>query len=167
MHTPRKVIGVTQDPPRRGRVSAPMRLLGRLGGLLLAVLLPIGCEAPTGLDELSPKESLIETHRAIVDGTVRGSFGQPLEDVDVILKVAGSSLPAPTARTDASGRFLLVLAIYNGASGPDSAAATIYAYARPPAYSTSAAGHADLTVRFLPVAQPPPRTSVELRLAVF
>ena len=144
-----------------------MRLSGRLGGLLLAAFLPVGCEAPTGLDELSPRESLIETHRAIVDGVVRGSFGQPIEDVDVVLRIAGSSLPAPTTRTDASGRFLLVLAIYNGAGGPDSAAATLYAYARPPSYSTYAAGHADLMVRFLPASQDPPRTSVEVRLAVF
>lgn len=144
-----------------------MRLSGRLGGLLLAVLIPTGCEAPTGLDELSPRESLTETHRALVDGVVRGSFGQPLEGVDIVLRIAGSSLPAPTARTDESGRFLLVLAIYGGPAGPDSAAATVYAYARPPTYSTSAAGHADLLVKFLPVSQDPPRTSVEVRLAVF
>lgn len=144
-----------------------MRLSGRLGGLLLAAFLPIGCEAPTGLDELSPRESLIETHRAIVDGVVRGSFGQPLEDVEVVLRITGSSLPAPTSRTDASGRFVLGLAIYNGSGGADSAATTLYAYARPPSYSTYAAGHADLTVRFLPTSQDPPRTSVELRLAVF
>ncbi|MGK2933862.1 MAG: hypothetical protein ACSLFE_01280 [Gemmatimonadaceae bacterium] len=100
-----------------------MRLSGRLGGLLRAAFLPIGCEAPTGLDELSPRGSLIETHRAIVDGAMAG--------------------------------------------GPDSAAATLYAYARPPSYSTPAAGHADLMVRFLPASQDPPRTSVELRLAVF
>ncbi len=144
-----------------------MRLSGRLGGLLLAAFLPLGCEAPTGLDELSPRGSLTETHRAIVDGVVRGSFGQPLQDVDMVLRMPGSSLPAPTTRTDASGRFLLVLAIYNGAGGPDSTAATLYAYARPPAYSTPAAGHADLLVKFLPAAQEPPRTSVEIRLAVF
>jgi hypothetical protein len=143
------------------------RLSGRLGGLLLAAFLSIGCEAPTGLVELSPRESLIETHRAIVDGVVHGSFGQPLEDVEIVLRIAGSSLPAPTARTDASGRFYLVLAIYNGTGGPDSAAATLYAYARPPSYSTPAAGHADLMVRFLPASQDPPRTSVEVRLAVF
>lgn len=144
-----------------------MRLSGRLGGLLLAAFLPIGCKAPTGLDELSPRESLIETHRGIVDGVIRGGLGQPLEDVDVVLRITGSSLPAPAARTDASGRFLLVLAIYNGAGGPDSAAATLYAYARPPTYSIAAAGHADLMVRFLPVSQDPPRTTLELRLAVF
>jgi hypothetical protein len=144
-----------------------MRLSGRLGGLLLAVFLPIGCEAPTGLDELSPRESLIETHRAIVDGVVRGSFGQPLEDVDMVLRIAGSSLPAPTTRTDASGRFFLVLAIYSGAGSPDSTVATLYAYARPPSYSTPAAGHAELLVRFLPASQDPPRTSVGIRLAVF
>lgn len=143
-----------------------MRLSGRLGGLLLAAFLPMGCEAPTGLDELSPRESLTETHRAIVDGVVRGSLGQPLEDVDVILQIAESSLPAPTARTDVSGRFSMVLAIYNGTGGADSAAATLYAYARPPSYSTPAAGHADLMVRFLPASQQPPRTSVEVRLPV-
>lgn len=144
-----------------------MRLSGRLGGLLLAAFLPTGCEAPTGLDELSPRESLIETHRGIVDGVVRGTLGQPLEDVEVVLRIAGSSLPAPTASTDAAGRFFLVLAIYNGTGGADSAAAALYAYARPPSYSTPAAGHADLMVRFLPASQEPPRTSVEVRLAVF
>lgn len=144
-----------------------MRLSGRLGGLLLAVFLPAGCEAPTGLDELSPRDSLVETHRAIVDGVVRGSLGQPLEDVDVVLRIAGSSLPAPAARTDASGRFYLALAIYNGTGGADSAAATLYAHAGPPSYSTYAAGHADLMVRFLPAAREPPRTSVEIRLNIF
>ncbi|HUF29322.1 MAG TPA: hypothetical protein VMM77_01570 [Gemmatimonadaceae bacterium] len=155
------------DPLPRGRVSARMRLSGRLGGLLLTAFLPFGCEAPTGLDELGPRESLIETHRAIVDGVVRGSFGQPLEDVDVVLKIAGSSLPAPTTQTDTSGRFYLVLAIYNGTGGADSVAATLYAYAAPPSYSTRAAGHADLMVRFLPVSQDPRRTSVEIRLSIF
>ena len=143
-----------------------MRLSGRLGGLLLAAFLPIGCEAPTGLDELSPRESLIETHRGIVDGVVRGSSGLPLENVELVLRISGSSLPAPTTRTDGSGRFILVLAVYNGTGGADSAAATLYAYARPPAYSTPAAGHADLTVRFLPVSQDPPRTTAQIQLTV-
>lgn len=162
-----KVFRTARDPLARPRVSAPMRLSGRLGGLLIAAFLAIGCEAPTGLDELSPGESLVETHRAIVDGVIRGNFGQPLEGVDVLLRIAGSSLPAPTTRTDASGRFVLVLAIYNGAGGPYSAPATLYAYAQPPAYTTPAAGHVDLVVKFLPASQDPPRTSVELQLAVF
>lgn len=132
--------------------------------VLLTALAPLGCEAPTGLDELSPRESLIETHRAVVDGIVRGNLDQPLRDVDIVLRIAGSRLPSPTTRTDAAGRFTLVLAVYNGTAGPDSAAATVYGFAQPPFYSTSTAGHADVLVRFLPVSLEPPRTTVELRL---
>lgn len=145
-----------------------MRLSGRLSGLLLpALLLLVGCEAPTGLDELSPRESLVETHRAILDGIVRGSLDQPLQDVDIVLRIDGSRFPPPTTRTDAAGRFFLVLAIYNGSGAADSVAATVYAFAQPPAYSTNAADHVDVTVGFLPVTRAPPRTTVALQVPVF
>ena len=133
---------------------------------LLAVAGGFACGTPTGLADLD-ESSLVETHQAIVDGSVRGEVDQPLEGVDIVLRLAGSTLPAPTARTDGSGRFLLVLAIYNGSSGPDSAAATVYAFARPSVHSTSAANHADVLVRFLPKGQSPPRASVSLKLPVF
>ncbi|MGI8619599.1 MAG: hypothetical protein ACR2L6_11025 [Gemmatimonadaceae bacterium] len=132
-------------------------------GLLLAAL--PGCDSPAGPGDL--ESSLVETHRAIVDGVVLGELNQPLHDVDIVLRIAGSQLPSPRTRTDAAGRFLLVLAIYNGAGGADSTAATVYAFAQPPAYSTHAAAHADAMLRFLPVTVEPPRTSVTLRMPVF
>ena len=132
--------------------------------LLIPALLLLGCAAPTGLDSESP---LVETHRAILDGVVRGQFDQPLRDVDIVLQLTGSDLPAPTTRTDAAGRFLLALAIYNGTGGADSAAATVYAFARPPVHSTNAAAHVDVLIRFLPATQEPPRTSVTLKMPVF
>src|SRR5687768_996805 len=136
------------------------------GLALLAVAAGIACGAPTGLDDLN-ESSLVETHQAIVDGIVRGEVDQPLEGVDIVLRFAGSSLPAPTTRTDGAGRFLLVLAIYNGSAGPDSSAATVYAFARSSIHSTAAANHADVLVRFVPKGQDPPRASVSLKLPVF
>ena len=133
---------------------------------VLAVTAGLACGVPTGLDNLDGS-SLVETHQAIVDGIVRGELDQPLEGVDIVLRLDGSTLPAPTTRTDGSGRFLLVLAIYNGSAGPDSAAATVYAFARPSIHSASAANHADVLVRFVPKGQTPPRTSVSLKLPVF
>lgn len=123
------------------------------------------CTVSTGPDWLDGS-ALVETHHAIVDGVVRGEADQPLADVDIVLRLAGSSLPAPTTRTDGAGSFVLVLAIYNGPAGPDSAAATVYAFARPSVHSTSAATHADILVRFVPKSQAPARTSVALKLPV-
>lgn len=132
----------------------------------LALAVGLACTVPTGSD--GPEDSpLVETHQAVLDGVVRGNLDQPLEDVDIVLRFAESSIPAPTTRTDGAGRFLLVLAIYNGPAGPDSAAATVYAFARPPAHSATAATHADVLVRFVPVGQAPLRTSVNLKLPVF
>lgn len=132
----------------------------------LALAVGLACTVPTesnGLDE-SP---LMETHQAIVDGVVRGELDQPLQGVDIVLRFAGSALSSPTTRTDGAGKFLLVLAIYNGSTGPDSAAATVYAFARPPVHSTTAATHADVLVRFVPTGQAPVRTTVNLKLPVF
>lgn len=130
----------------------------------LAVALGPACTVSTdGLGE----SALVETHHAIVDGVVRGEADQPLEDVDIVLRIAGSSLPAATTRTDGAGSFVLALAIYNGPSGPDSAAATVYAFARPSVHATAAASHADVLVRFAPKDQAAPRTSVSLKLPVF
>lgn len=133
---------------------------------LVPTLVLLGCEAQAGLDEVGDNE-LVETHQAIVDGVVRGELDAPLQNVDIVLRFAGSRFPAPTTRTDAAGRFLLVLSIYNGSGPADSAAATVYAFAQPPFYSTSAAGHVDVLVRFLERKEEPPRTSVVLRLAAF
>lgn len=130
----------------------------------LAVGLGLACTVPTSdLDD----SWLTETHQAIVDGVVRGELGQPLEDVDIVLRFAGSSLPAPSTRTNGAGEFVLVLAIYNGSAGADSAAATVYAFARPEIHATAAASHADIVARFAPKGQPAPRTSVSLKLPVF
>ena len=131
---------------------------------VLAVAAGQACTVSTdGLDQ----SALVETHHAIVDGVVRGEADQPLEDVDIVLRLAGSSLPAPTTRTDGAGQFVLVLAIYNGPAGPESAAATVYAFARPSVHSTSAANHVDVLVRFAPKNQAVPKTSVSLKLPVF
>ncbi len=132
--------------------------------VLVPTLALFGCEVPAGLNKVGGTAQ-VETHRAIVEGVVLGELDTQLRDIDIVLRVAGSRLPAPTTRTDASGRFLLVLAIYNGSGPADSVAATIYAFAQPPFYSTSAAGHVDTLVRFLERRQEPPRTSVVLRLA--
>lgn len=126
----------------------------------------LACTVPAGPDGLD-ESSFVETHHAIVDGVVRGEADQPVEGVDIVLRVAGSSLPAPSTRTDGAGKFILVLAIYNGSGGPDSAAATVYAFARPEVHSTSAASHADVVVRFARKDQTAPRTSVSLKLPVF
>lgn len=131
-----------------------------------AVAAGLACTFSTGPDGLD-EPMLVETHHAILDGVVRGEAGQPLGDVDIVLRIAGSSLPAPSTRTDGAGSFLLVLAVYNGPAGPDSAAATVYAFARPSVHSTSAASHADVVVRFTPKGQAPARTSVSLKLPVF
>ena len=131
---------------------------------VLAVAGGLACTVSTdGLED----SALVETHHAIVDGIVRGEADQPLEGVDIVLGIAGSSLPAPTTRTDGAGQFVLVLAVYNGPAGPDSAAATVYAFARPSVHSTSAASHADVLVRFTPKGQAASRTSVSLRLPVY
>jgi hypothetical protein len=130
----------------------------------LAVAFGLACAVPTGdLDG----SGLTETHHAIVDGVVHGELGQPLENVDVVLRFAESSLPAPSARTDGAGEFVLALAIYNGSAGADSAAATVYAFARPEVHGTSAANHADIFVRFAPKGQEAPHTRVSLKLPVF
>lgn len=150
------------NPPAPARVPAVMRLTRLIA--LVPVLALLGCEVPAGLNKVGGNE-LVETHQAIVEGVVLGALDTPLRDVDIILRFAGSRQPAPTTRTDASGRFLLVLAIYNGSGPADSAAATVYAFAQPPFYSTSAADHVDILVRFLERSQEPPRTSVVLRLA--
>lgn len=133
---------------------------------MLAVATGLACGVPTGPDDVDDS-SLVETHQAIVEGVVRGQADQPLEGVDIVLRLAGSTLPAPTTRTDGSGRFLLVLAIYNGSTGPDSTVATVYAFARPEIHSTAAANHAEILVRFVPKGQVPIRTSVNLKLPVF
>jgi len=144
-----------------------MKIRERLQWLrLLAVAGGLACGVPTGLGDLDDS-ALVETHQAIVEGVVRGQLDQPLEDVDIVLRFAESTLPAPTTRTDGAGRFLLVLAIYNGSQAPDSAAATVYAFARPSIHSTAAASHADVLVRFVPKGQAPLRASVSLKLPVF
>ena len=131
---------------------------------VLAVAAGLACTVSTdGLED----SALVETHHAIVDGIVRGEADQPLADVDIVLGIAGSALPAPTTRTDGGGQFVLVLAVYNGPAGPDSAAATVYAFARPSVHATSAASHADVLVRFTPKGQAPARTSVSLKLPVY
>lgn len=131
---------------------------------VLAVAVGQACTISTDSDGLG--DPLVETHHAIVDGVVRGELDQPLEGVDIVLRFPGSSLPAPSTRTDGAGSFVLAVAIYNGPAGPDSAAGTVYAFARPSVHSTSAASHVDVLVRFAPKNQAAPRTSVSLKLPV-
>ncbi len=125
----------------------------------------LGCTVATEPSVDAPG-ALVETHRSIVEGTVLGSANQPLEDVEVVLRFAQSGgFPAPTMRTDGAGRFLFVLAMYNAPGvGADSAAATVYAFARAPFYSVTAADHVPVTVQFLPIAQTPPQLTVVIRL---
>lgn len=152
------------SPQGNGRI---MKIRERLGSFaLLVAAVGMGCGVPTGLDDLDDS-SLVETHQAVVDGVVRGQLDQPLEGVEIVLRFAGSTLPAPTTQTDGSGSFLLVLAMYNGGSAPDSAAATVYAFARTSIHSAAAVNHVDVVVRFAPKGQAPPRASVSLKLPVF
>jgi len=137
-------------------------------GRLILLLAALGCEIPTDYDsELGGGSNFVETHRGFVAGVVRGEFNQRLPDVEIILRFPGSSLPAPSTRTDSFGEFLIAVALYNGSGGADSAAATIYAFTGPPRYSQSEADHADIVVHFAPLQQASPRTIVNLRLPVF
>lgn len=133
----------------------------------LAPALLLGCEIPTDYDSRLGGGSFVETHRGFVTGIVRGDYSQRLRDVEIILRFPGSTLPPPTTYTDAFGEFTIAVALYNGPTGADSAAATIYAIASPPAYTQSVADHAEIMVYFAPIRQASPRTIVNLRLPVF
>src|SRR4051812_28030580 len=77
-------------------------------------------------------DSLVETHRAILNGVVEGEHQVPLEGVEVVVQFDDASgFPAPTQRTDGAGEFEFVLALYNSDNpAADSSAATVYAIAR-------------------------------------
>lgn len=133
-----------------------------LAGVCVALLSCV--HESTGLDTGS---DLVETHRAILSGSVEGSVGQPLENVEVIVDFGdGSQLPRPTTRTDGAGEFLFVLAMYNGdTTAVDSAAATVYAIARTRAI-VDAVAHQEVVIHFVPVHQEPSTTTVRFALPV-
>jgi hypothetical protein len=131
---------------------------------LCAALVSCGSDA-TGV----PNDStFVETHRAIVSGSVEGQVHQPLEGVDVVVQFdGGSRIDAPTTRTDGAGEFLLVLALYNDRSvASDSVAATVYAIARYDDGTVQAASHKRVMIHFNPVAADPPTTTVLFSLPV-
>jgi len=110
-----------------------------------------------------------ETHHAILDGVVRGSFNQPLEDVNITVVFAGEgpSFSPPSTRTDGAGQFLLVLAIYNGdKSANDSVNAVVHAVTTAPSYSVFVGDQEGVLIRFAPVTANPPRTSLAFSLPV-
>ena len=126
------------------------------------------CQMPTELDGSGGGADFVETHRSILEGVVVGAFDQPLSDVRVLVQFPGSSLPAPTTRTDGAGRFTFVLALYNHHGvGADSASAVVYAFAGAPRYTIEAASHTPVLVRFQPVTREPPRTWLSFVLPLY
>lgn len=126
----------------------------------------LACAMPT---ETSFDPGLEETHHAILDGTVRGSFNQPLEDVTITVVFAGDepSFSRPSTRTDGAGQFLLVLAIFNGdKSANDSVNAVVHAVTTAPSYSVFVGDQESVLIRFAPVTTNPPRTSLAFSLPV-
>jgi hypothetical protein len=119
-------------------------------------------------DVAAPDEPsrFVETHRAIVDGSVRGLHDIPLEGVDVVVDFGReSALPRPATTTDVAGEFLFVLAIFNGdTAGADSVTATVHAIARDARGGGQAVASKTVLIRFEPVRNDPPRTTVRFKL---
>jgi hypothetical protein len=140
-----------------------MRL--RLIAFAAVCSLVLACESdPTGMDTTS---TFVETHRGILSGSVVGSVDQPLEDVEVVVRFAGSDLPAPTTRTDGAGEFEFVLALYNAqGTGADSAKATVYAIARDSDGTVRAITHKLAMIQFRPVADSLPVTTLSFTLPI-
>jgi hypothetical protein len=140
-----------------------MRL--RLIALIAVCSLVLACESdPTAVDTTS---TFVETHRGILAGSVTGAVDQPLEDVEVVVRFAGSDLPAPSTRTDGAGGFEFVLAMYNNqTAGADSAKATVYAIARNPDGTVYAITHKPAMIQFRPVADSLPTTTLSFSLPI-
>lgn len=138
-----------------------------ISAVLVAVaMLALGCaeDIPTAPD----RGNFVETHHSILEEAVRGAYGQRLPDVNVTVQFKGKTqFSPPTTKTDAAGEFLFVLALYNEYSvTSESVEATVHAVTSSPAYSIFVGAQAPVVVRFLPVSQPPPHASVELKLPV-
>jgi hypothetical protein len=116
----------------------------------------------------SDTTALVETHHAILDGSVRGKVGQPVEGVEIVVDFDGKSqMPKPSTRSDGAGDYLLVLAIYNGGSSPtDSARATVYAIARDRDGNVEAITHKRVLIRFQASPNDPAHTRLSFSLPI-